>query len=67
MKKSDLIAVYGTYDEIGAVFAPTNNGVALTRSAIAQWGEEIPELRVYQLRELVPDIESLIAAAKKAA
>ena len=27
----------------------------ITLSAISQWGENIPELRVYKLRELRPD------------
>lgn len=66
MKKSELLAVYGTLDALGAVFAPVNNGVPLTRSAISQWDDEIPQLRVYQLRELVPDIDARIDAARQA-
>ena len=27
----------------------------ITLSAISQWGENVPELRVYKLRELKPD------------
>ena len=29
--------------------------LGLTDSAISQWGETVPELRVYKLRELKPD------------
>lgn len=64
MKKKDLIAVFGTYTQIGSVFASYNGGVPLTRSAIAQWGKDIPKLREYQLREAVPNIDRLIAKAK---
>lgn len=67
MKKSDLQAVFGTYEQIGALFAPLNNGIPLTKGAIGQWEEDIPKLREYQLRELVPDIDDRIAAARKAA
>lgn len=65
MKKSDLLRVYKTLDAIGEVFAPVNDGVPLTRSAVSQWDEEIPGLRQYQIRELVPDIEKRIAQAKR--
>lgn len=62
MKRSDLEKLYGTYDAIGALFAPFNEGKPLTRSAVSQWGNEIPPLREYQLRELVPDIDTKIAS-----
>lgn len=65
MKKVDLMAVYGTLDGVGWAFAPENDGKPLTRSAICQWGEEIPELREFQIRRLVPDIDRRIAAAKR--
>lgn len=66
MKKSDLQAVFGTLDAIGAVFAPINAGQPITRSAVSQWGDDIPDLREYQIRELVPDIDKRIAKALKA-
>lgn len=59
MKKSDLLAVFGTLEAIGAVFDPP-----ITRSAVSQWRYKIPELRAYQIRELVPNIDRLIAAKK---
>ena len=64
MLKADLVSIYGTFDAIGALFTPVNEGVPLTKSAVSQWGEEIPELRAYQLRELVPDIDAKIAALR---
>lgn len=67
MKKSDLIAVFGTLKAIGDVFAPVNDGEPLSRAAISQWDEDIPELREYQIRELVPDIEKRIATAQRRA
>jgi hypothetical protein len=65
MKKTDLLAVYGTLESVGEAFAPVNNGTPLTRSAISQWSDEIPELREFQIRKIVPDIEGRIAAARK--
>jgi len=67
MRKSDLVAVFGTLQAIGDLFAPINGGVPLTRGAISQWDEEIPELREYQLRELLPDIGERIAKAREPA
>ena len=29
--------------------------LGLTESAVSQWGEDLPQLRVYQLRDLKPD------------
>ena len=67
IKKDDLLLVYETLQKIGDVFAPvTNDGKPLGRSAVSQWDDEIPELREYQLRELVPDIDKRIAQAKRA-
>lgn len=65
MRKSDLVAVFGTLQAIGDLFAPINNGVPFTRGAISQWKEEIPKLREYQLRELVPDIAERITKARE--
>ncbi len=65
MKKADLMAVYGTLDSVGWAFAPENEGKPLTRSAICQWDEDIPPLREFQIRRLVPDIDRRIAKAKR--
>lgn len=65
MRKSDLLAVFGTLQSIGDLFAPFNKGEPLTKGAVSQWDEEIPELREYQLRELMPDIDQRIERAKR--
>lgn len=65
MKKSDLLRVFGTLQCIGDVFAPVNEGTPLTKGAISQWEEDIPPLREYQIRELIPDIDTKIAASKR--
>jgi hypothetical protein len=67
LKKSDLIAVFGTLQKIGDVFAPVNDGKPLTRSTISYWDEEIDDYREYQLRKLIPDIDKRIAKAKRRA
>jgi len=30
--------------------------LGITRSAVAQWGEDVPELRAYQLQQRRPDL-----------
>lgn len=67
MKKSDLLAVFGTLQGVGDIFAPVNDGVPLSRGAVHQWDEDIPPLREYQVRELVPDIDVRIKSAKRKA
>jgi len=64
VKTKDLISLFGSVQAVRRLWTPP-----LTRSAIYQWGEEVPELRVYQLREKHPDIDARIAAlyAKKPA
>lgn len=37
----------------------------IERSAVSQWGEYIPELRRYQLKELRPTLEREIAALRR--
>ena len=39
----------GTQAALGRVFNPP-----ITRQAVQDWGENVPALRVYQLRELRP-------------
>ncbi len=64
MKKADLLELYGTLEAVGEAFSPMNDGAPLTKSAVSQWGDEIPELREFQIRKLVPNIDKRIAAAK---
>lgn len=40
--------------------------LGLSKSAISQWGDEVPALRVYELREKRPALDSEIAALVKA-
>jgi hypothetical protein len=65
MRKSDLLAVFGTLQAIGDLFASFNGGEPITKGAVSQWDEEIPELREYQIRELHSDIDARIARAKR--
>ncbi len=58
MKTSDLLRIFGTLQGVADLFD-------ISRSAVCQWGEEVPQLREYQLREKVPDIDSRIAELSK--
>lgn len=63
MKAKDLLAVYGSVEAIRNLWTPP-----LTRSAIYQWLEDdgdVPELRAYQIHEMVPDINKRIRTAMK--
>lgn len=66
IRKSDLMLVFGSHSAIGRAFAPANGGEPITRSAVGQWEEEIPELREFQVRKLYPDIDERIEKAKLA-
>jgi predicted transcriptional regulator len=46
--KSRLINLAGSQTNLAKLFG-------ITTSAVAQWEEEIPELRVFQLKELRPE------------
>lgn len=65
MRKADLVSVFGTFRAIGDLFKPFNQGKPLTKSAISLWGDEIPELREFQVRKVVPDIDNRIVESKK--
>ena len=60
MKTQELIAVFGTQQAIGELFQPP-----ISKSAVSQWGREVPELRVFQLRKRFPDIDERIAKARR--
>jgi hypothetical protein len=60
VKTKDLLAVFGSVHAVRALWSPP-----LSRSAIYQWGEDVPELRAYQIHEMVPNINQRIRAAKK--
>lgn len=52
VKTKSLIALYGSVNAVRELWTPP-----LSRSAIYQWGEEVPELREFQLREMIPGID----------
>ena len=48
MKTKDAIDLAGSRSALARI-------LGLTPSAITQWGDEIPKLRIYELRELRPE------------
>lgn len=55
MKTADLIRLFGGVTR-------TAEALGVTKSAVSQWGENVPELRVYKLREQRPTIDAELAA-----
>ncbi len=56
--------MFGSVGAVADLFRPFNDGEALTKSAISQWVVDVPPLREFQIRALVPDIDERIAALK---
>jgi predicted transcriptional regulator len=52
--KSDLLQVYKTQ-------AAVARALGITRSAVSQWGDVIPELQRFRLRELQPEVYAKVA------
>jgi len=46
MKKRDAIAVFGSASDLA-------RALGITRQSVSDWGEDIPELRAYQIREIL--------------
>lgn len=46
MKTDEAIKAFGTPKDLAAA-------LKITREAIYQWGDTVPELRAYQIRELL--------------
>lgn len=46
MKTKDAIDAFGTASAMA-------RALGITPSAISQWGEDVPDLRAYQIRELL--------------
>lgn len=65
MRKSDLLRVFGTGSAIAELFKPFNDDRPLSRAAISEWRDTIPQLREFQLRKLFPDIDQRIAKARR--
>ena len=55
MKKSKAIKLAGSVRNLGALLSPFNKGKPVSKQAIGQWGERIPELREFQLRKIKPE------------
>jgi hypothetical protein len=49
MKTASVISLFGSVAELAAA-------LGITDKAVYQWGEEVPKLRQYQLKELRPDL-----------
>jgi DNA-binding transcriptional regulator YdaS (Cro superfamily) len=54
MRTASLIGVLGSPSAVAAFFG-------ITKSAVSQWGEFVPPLRVYEARELRPSIDAELA------
>ena len=50
MKTADAIKAAGSAKQIAEI-------LDISQSAVSQWGDHVPELREYQLRERRPDIK----------
>jgi hypothetical protein len=58
MKTSSLIALLGTKTALAA-------WVGLSKQSISAWGETVPLLRQYQIREMHPDIDERLAQVEQ--
>ena len=54
MKTKDAIKAFGSPKELAAA-------LGITREAIYQWGDTVPELRAYQIRELMAARQSCLS------
>jgi hypothetical protein len=48
MKTRDVLRVFGSYAEIARV-------LGISRQAVQSWGDDVPLLRSYQLREIMDE------------
>jgi hypothetical protein len=51
MKTEFAISIFGSVAELASA-------LGITDKAVYQWGDEVPRLRQYELRELRPDVFS---------
>jgi hypothetical protein len=58
IETSKLIQAFGTQDKVAKFFDDC------TQQAVQQWGEYIPKLRAYELRDRRPDIFDQIKHGK---
>ena len=57
MKTSDVVRVFGSQKAIARL-------LGITPAAISQWGEEVPDLRQFQIKQKRRNIEAQINALK---
>ena len=60
MKTELVFRLFGSAAEVSRV-------LGISRAAASQWGERVPELRAYQLRERRPTIDAELAEMEQAA
>ena len=46
MKKRDAIAAFGSASDLA-------RALGITRQSVSSWGDDVPELRAYQIREIL--------------
>lgn len=46
MKKMDAIAAFGSASELA-------RALGITRQSVSKWSEDVPELRAYQINEIL--------------
>jgi len=54
MKTEKVVSYFGSKTAVAD--ALTGAGFPCTKSAVSQWGDKVPPLRVYQFREHWPDL-----------
>lgn len=52
MRKKDAIEIFGSARALA-------NAIGVTEQAVSQWGDVVPELRVYQLREIIRELSAI--------
>ena len=57
MKTSDVVRVFGSQKAVARL-------LGITPAAISQWGEEVPDLRQFQIKQKRRNIEAQINALK---
>ncbi len=53
MKKSEVIALFGSQSEVA-------RALKITRSAVSKWGETIPKLRGFQIESMSISNKNLV-------
>ena len=48
MRKSEVIAAFGTARNLA-------ESLGITEQSVSQWGEDVPELRAFQIRQIMQE------------